>query len=123
MFAYVYAKGTPENAAMKLALNGTYGDSNSVWSPFYDPKFTMNITINGQLSLCMLVEQLIKVPSLKMLIINTDGFEYIVKREHQPHLDKLCKWWEDLTKLELETDYYKQLAIADVNNYVGVFEE
>lgn len=111
-----------QQAVIKLALNGVYGDSNSIYSVFYDPKFTMSITICGQLSLCMLVEQLLKVPTLEMLIINTDGLEYRVKREYQPQLDKICEWWENLTKLELEVDYYEKLTVADVNNYVGVFD-
>ena len=46
-----FAKGTAENAMLKLALNSVYGDSNNKYSVFYDPKYTMNITINGQLSL------------------------------------------------------------------------
>ena len=35
-----YAKNTPENAMLKLSLNGTYGKSNDKFSVFYDPKFT-----------------------------------------------------------------------------------
>jgi hypothetical protein len=31
----------PESAMLKLALNGVYGDSNNVFSVFYDPLFTM----------------------------------------------------------------------------------
>ena len=42
-----YPKGSTENAMLKLALNGVYGDSNNEYSPFYDPKYTMTITING----------------------------------------------------------------------------
>lgn len=49
-----FKKGSAENAMLKLALNGVYGDSNNVYSPFYDPAYTMTITINGQLMLCML---------------------------------------------------------------------
>jgi len=53
-----HAKGTTENAMLKLALNGVYGDSNNKFSVFYDPKFTMSITLNGQLLLCLLAETL-----------------------------------------------------------------
>ena len=52
-----YAKGTAENAMLKLALNGTYGKSNDKYSVFYDPKFTMSITINGQLSFTWVVRK------------------------------------------------------------------
>ena len=69
-----FKKGTPENVMMKFALNGSFGDTNSKYSPFYDPLYTMTITINGQLLLCMLSEQLIEaIPELSMIQINTDG--------------------------------------------------
>ena len=63
-----YPKKTAENNMLKLALNGVYGKSNDKHSPFYDPQYTMSITINGQLLLCMLAEQLMKIPELKMLV-------------------------------------------------------
>jgi hypothetical protein len=116
-----HPKGSAENAMLKLALNGTYGNSNNKYSPFYDPHFTMAITIGGQLSLCMLCEQLLKVPTLEMLMINTDGLEYRVKREYTDHIEKVCQWWENLTKLELETSYYHNLFIRDCNNYIGEY--
>lgn len=118
-----YAKGTPENAMLKLALNGTYGDTNNIYSPFYDPQYTMTITINGQLLLCVLAEQLMKIPGLQMLMINTDGLEYRVKRCYMDHINTVCKWWENSTGLQLEKSSYKKLCIRDCNNYLGVFEE
>ena len=49
-----YPKGSIENEMLKLALNGTYGDTNSKFSVFYDPLVTMRTTLNGQLFLCVL---------------------------------------------------------------------
>ncbi|MGL4250609.1 MAG: hypothetical protein ACRCR1_08215, partial [Aeromonas sp.] len=69
----VKGKYSTEGKCYKLAMNGTYGDSNNVYSPFYDPKYTMTITINGQLLICMLSEQLMKIPKLTMVQVNTDG--------------------------------------------------
>lgn len=117
-----YPKGTPENAVFKLALNGAYGDSNSVYSPFYDPKFTMSITINGQLLLCMLAEQMMKTPGLQVIQINTDGLTFRVPREHVEHTRRICDWWESVTGLELEEAMYSSMFIKDVNNYVAVYE-
>ena len=116
-----HKKGTNENAMLKLALNGTYGDSNNKYSPFYDPEFTMSITLNGQLSLCMLAEQLIKTPTLRVLMINTDGLECIVKREYQEHVANICKWWETVTKLELESAEYSRVMTRDCNNYIAEY--
>lgn len=116
-----YKKGTTENAMLKLALNGTYGDSNNKYSPFYDPKFTMSITINGQLSLCMLAEQLIKLDSLRMIQINTDGLTIMYPRQHKTWVHQVCKWWETVTKLELESAEYTRMMIRDCNNYVAEY--
>ncbi|MBG23737.1 MAG: hypothetical protein CMF22_10480 [Idiomarinaceae bacterium] len=118
-----YPKGTPENAVMKLALNGTYGASNDKFSPFFDPKFTMAITINGQLSLCMLAEKLIEIDGLRIVMVNTDGLEFVVPRESQEKAHQVCHEWEELTGLELEGGVYKKLCIRDVNNYLGILEE
>jgi len=114
-----YAKGTPENEAFKLALNGAYGGSNNNYSPFLDPFYTMSITINGQLLLCMLVEQLLKVPGLRMIQANTDGVTYLCPHEYLDHTRSVCRWWEGLTKLELEEALYNRMFIRDVNSYIA----
>lgn len=118
-----YKKGTPENAAMKLALNGVYGDSNSAYSPFYDPAYTMATTINGQLMLCMLAEQLMAIQGCKMIQINTDGLTVQIPRKYQYLYDDVCKRWQQLTRLELEFVNYKSMHVRDVNNYIAVGED
>ena len=112
-----------EQAMLKLALNGTYGASNDKFSPLYDPKFTMSITVNGQLSLCMLIEQLAKLDGFSMVQANTDGITFVVSREDEQKADEVCKWWEDVTKLELEKNVYSRMIIRDVNNYIAEYED
>lgn len=116
-------KKSPENAMLKLALNGVYGDSNNIYSPFYDPAYTMAITINGQLLLCMLAEQLIKIPDLMMIQINTDGLTVKVNRHFKEQVDTICRWWENFTLLQLELVEYKAMYIRDVNNYIGEYTD
>lgn len=116
---FKYAKGTPQNSALKLALNGTYGDSNSEYSVFYDPKFTMSITINGQLLLCMLAERLMTVPTLSLIQINTDGVTYRVHRSMLWLVEQIRTDWQKLTMLDLEQVEYNRMWIRDVNNYVA----
>lgn len=108
-----------EANTLKLASNGVYGNSNNKFSVFYDPKYTMTVTINGQLMLCMLAERLMTVPSLKIIQINTDGITYFVHRSHEPHAAALCREWEQLTRLTLEDANYKRMFIRDVNNYIA----
>ena len=114
------SKKDPRNGALKLALNGTYGNSNSKFSPFYDPKYTMTITINGQLLLCMLAEALAKIPTLELIQVNTDGVEYAVDVEYLQECDRVSAEWEALTALELEVEEYSLFAQRDVNNYLCI---
>lgn len=108
-----------EANAIKLAANGVYGKSNSIYSPFYDPQFTMTITVNGQLLLCMLAEQLVKVPTLQLIQINTDGLTYVIHRNYLDHTKQIEQWWQDLTRLVLEEQFYSRMWIKDVNSYIA----
>ena len=117
-----YKKGSPENAALKLALNGVYGDSNNKFSPFYDPKYTMSITINGQLLLCMLAEKLMGIAGLEMIQANTDGVTVRIDRRKISEMEATCKEWERITGLELEAARYNRMFIRDVNNYIAEYE-
>ena len=116
-----YPKGSAENAVMKLALNGVYGDSNNQFSPFYDPKYTMTITVNGQLSICLLVERLMKIQGLSIVQVNTDGVTCELPEESISEYDAVCKQWEKDTKLDLEFADYSAMYIRDVNNYLAVY--
>ncbi len=118
-----FSKKDPRNGAYKLAGNGVYGLSNNMYSPFFDSQYTMTITINGQLLLCMLVEQLIKVPGLKVIQANTDGITYLCPRHYLDHARSVHKWWEAGTKLTLEEALYKRMFIRDVNSYIAEKED
>ena len=117
-----YPKGSPENAMLKLALNGVYGDSNNVFSVFYDPLFTMRITLNGQLLLCLLAEMVMKIPDLRIIQCNTDGMTVRVPREYKRRLEIACEKWQEQTRLTLEQATYRRMCIRDVNNYLGQYE-
>ena len=115
-----YAKNTAENAMLKLGLNGTYGKSNDKFSVFYDPMFTMKITINGQLSLAMLADRLLSIKGLKIVQLNTDGVTVALPRYCQAEYSLICQQWEKDVGLQLEYVDYSKMIIRDVNNYIAV---
>jgi hypothetical protein len=117
-----YPKKSAESAMLKLALNGVYGDSNNQFSVFYDPLFTMSITLNGQLLLCLLAEGLMHIPGLRIIQVNTDGLTVRVPRQHKMLVDLARAAWQERTGLNLEEAVYKAMMVRDVNNYIGVFE-
>jgi hypothetical protein len=116
-----YPKKSAESAMLKLALNGVYGDSNNQFSVFYDPLFTMSITLNGQLLLCLLAEGLMHIPGLRIIQVNTDGLTVRVPRIHKMLVDLARAAWQSRTGLNLEEAVYKAMMVRDVNNYIGVF--
>lgn len=117
-----YPKGSGPNGAIKLALNSVYGKSNSKFSPLYDPKYTLTITVNGQLCLSMLAEQLMGI-GCKIIQCNTDGVTALVKRSREKDYYEITKQWEKTVGLKLEYAVYSMMALADVNNYIAVYED
>ncbi|MDB4438611.1 hypothetical protein N9176_00020 [bacterium] len=114
-------KSNPMNYVYKIILNSTFGLSNDVNSFFYDPELCMRITINGQLTLMMLYEQIMeRIPGAVALLQNTDGVETIIPKEHYDLYMEICEEWERTTSLNLEHDQYQKLVLSDVNNYIGV---
>ena len=108
------------NTALKLAVNGAYGATNDQYSPLYDPEVTMTTTINGQLLLCMLAEQLLKIPNLSMVQANTDGITVKCPRAYEQNMIEIVSLWERFTKLEMERQDYTKMYLRDVNNYLAV---
>ena len=115
-----YGKKTAENAMLKLALNGVYGNSGNAYSPFYDTKYMMSITINGQLFLCMLAEWVVTTCGAKMVQVNTDGITCLVPRVNREKFNTICHAWENHTGLDLEHTEYTAMHLRDVNSYMAV---
>jgi len=118
-----HEKGTAANKMLKLALNGVYGDTGNAYSPFYDMKYLLSITINGQLLLCMLAEHVMKIPGALLVQCNTDGLTVKLPRHRLPHLRAIADWWQEFTKLDLEEVEYSRMFIRDVNNYIGEYTD
>ena len=118
-----YPKGSAENAMLKLALNGCYGDSNNPYSVFYDSLFTMRVTLSGQMLICMLVDRLITVPTVRLIMTNTDGIEYTIHPDYADAARAKCSEWETMTQLTLERARYKKMCIRDCNNYIAEYAE
>ena len=114
-------KTDPKNYVYKIILNSTYGLTGDENSFLYDPRMTMQITINGQLLLSKLAEMLsFAIPEGKPLMLNTDGLEMMIPTSRVDDYMKVCAEWEKLTQLALEHDQYSKMIIRDVNNYMAV---
>lgn len=116
-----YPKSNPWNYVYKILLNSTYGLTKDKNSFLYDPKVTFSTTINGQLLLSILFEDLCEsVPGAQPLMINTDGCTIRIPRKHLNLYMQVCEKWEKLTNLNLEHDTYLKVFQPDVNNYIAI---
>ncbi len=114
-------KSNPKNYVFKIVLNSTYGLTGDDTSFLYDPKMTMQITINGQLLLSMLYEMICEeIPDAIPLMQNTDGLETMIPTIYVDKYMEICERWQRLTQLSLEHDKYSKMVIRDVNNYMAM---
>ena len=77
----------------------SYGKSGEESSFLYDPKYTMTTTINGQLLLSMLLEEILTNSESILLQGNTDGLTFHVLRTELDTVLNICKNWEEKTKM------------------------
>ena len=110
-----------KNLTLKLSINGLSGNLQSEFSWCYSPKTVMRIRINGQLLLLMLAEKLISI-GCQIIQANTDGLFVLRKKKDEQKFKDVCKWWENLTKLELEEDRFERFYQFAINDYLGVLE-
>ena len=116
-------KNTPLGKGLKLSANGTYGKLGDKYSFVFDLKTLLSVTLTGQLVLSMLVEQVIKIPDTTILQTNTDGFTVRVLRKDLPLVTQLVTWWEGITKLKMEYNYYSRMWLKNVNSYIAEDEK
>lgn len=113
-------KKSGESAMLKLAMNGVYGDSNSIYGCFFDTQYTMTITINGQLLLCMFAEACLAADGVTIIQANTDGITLKVRKDRRAYVEQCADWWQSHTGLVLESVDYSMMCIRDVNSYLSV---
>lgn len=101
----------------KIVLNGTFGKLFSRFSIFYAPELGIAVTLGGQVSLLMLIERL-ELAGIHVVSANTDGIEMQVPWGRDWLADEIIKWWEETTKLGMDSEKYLALYARDVNNYI-----
>jgi hypothetical protein len=117
-------KKDPMNYIFKIVLNSAYGLSKEMNGYLYDPLFTYSITVNGQLTLLMLAEQLKKqIPNIIFYQMNTDGVTVGYEPQYAVKVQQIFEWFTEVTKLNLEFAEYQKMIIGDVNSYTAVYTD
>ena len=110
-----------KNETLKLAINGLSGNLQNKYSFCYDPFAVMQIRINGQLLLLMLIDKLVNI-GVRIIQANTDGIMIIYNKQLINQVNIIKKNWENITKLELETDKFESLYQYAINDYIAVLD-
>lgn len=110
-----------KNETLKLALNGLSGNLQNQHNFCYSPFAVMQIRINGQLLLLMLAEKLTQI-GCRIVQANTDGLFVLLKKSIYEQANKICREWEQLTKLTLEEERFEAMYQYAINDYIAVKE-
>lgn len=110
------------NESLKIVINGSFGKLGSKYSVLYSPDLMITVTLTGQLSLLMLIEEL-ELNGISIVSSNTDGFVSLMDKEKYLIYNNICFDWELNTGFVLEETRYKELYSRDVNNYLAITEK
>lgn len=105
---------------LKIVINSIYGKLGFENGPLYDRLAVLKVTLNGQLMMLMLIEEL-ELNGIKVISANTDGIVIKLYNRDIPKYNEIKDRWESVTKLKFDTDYYNCLILRDVNNYLSMF--
>lgn len=115
-----YPKGTSLNRVYKDCLNSIIGESKSRTSDIFDYEFFYSITVNGQLILINLIEELADKYTVYPVMVNTDGGEIVVEKKDKDSILKDIEEFGNRFNLTFETDEYTKMIITNVNNYIAI---
>lgn len=110
-----------KNETLKLALNGLSGNLQNQHNFCYSPFAVMQIRINAQLLLLMLAEKLTQI-GCRIVQANTDGLFILLKKSIYEQANKICREWEQLTRLTLEEERFEAMYQYAINDYIAVKE-
>lgn len=106
---------------LKIKINSIYGLLGEKNSFLFDLEVMYRITLNGQLILLMLIEEL-SLLDCPCWYANTDGASFIVNKNKKEIVDAKLKEFSTWIDIELETDIFNKAWIRDVNNFCIIKE-
>jgi hypothetical protein len=116
------AQKNPDEAGLKIAINGTFGKQGNMYSTIYAPKLLIQTTMTGQLALLMFIE-MVELAGIPVVSANTDGIVIKCPADRYDDLLRVVELWEQRTGFQTEETRYKAVYSRDVNNYIAVKEK
>lgn len=104
--------------ALKIVINSIYGKFGFEKGDLYDRLCTLKVTINGQLMIMMLCEEL-ELNGIEVISANTDGIVVKLHKRNKAKFDEIADNWKKLTKLSADSEEYLMYINRDID-IVGV---
>lgn len=102
---------------LKIVINSIYGKLGFERGDIYDRLAVLKVTINGQLLLLKLCEEL-ELNGIEVMSANTDGIVVKVYKKDKENYDYIINKWQEDTKLGLDSEEYECYINRDINTYV-----
>lgn len=103
--------------ALKIVINAIYGKLGFEKGDLCDRLAVLKVTINGQLMVMMLCEEL-ELNGIQVISANTDGIVVKLYENKVDTFNEIADNWKKLTKLEADAEEYKCYINRDINNYL-----
>ena len=102
--------------ALKIVINSIYGKFSYEYGDIYDRMCTLRTTINGQLFILMLCEEL-ELNGIPVVSANTDGIVVKLDYTKEKLFDTITSNWLEYTGLSADSEDYTKYICRDINNY------
>ena len=115
-----YIDGIPKDVlaqVLKIVINSIYGKLGYEEGDICDRLAVLNVTINGQLLIMMLCEEL-ELNDIEVVSANTDGIVVKLYKSKKEDFDRITKEWCDKTQFGADSEEYLAYINRDINNYV-----
>lgn len=115
-----YIDGIPKDLlaqVLKIVINSIYGKLGYELGDICDRMAVLKVTINGQLMVMMLCEEL-ELNGIEVVSANTDGIVVKLYKRDKEKFDKIANDWLTKTKLEADSEEYNCYVNRDINNYL-----
>jgi len=103
---------------LKIVINAIYGKFGYEYGELFDRLCTLQVTINGQLMIMMLCEEL-TLNDIEVVSANTDGIVIKIPKTKKAIFDTIANNWKQLTKMDADSELYNRYVCRDINNYAA----
>lgn len=102
---------------LKIVINSIYGKLGFEKGDLCDRLAVLKVTINGQLLIMMLCEEL-ELNNIEVISANTDGIVIKLYAKDKEKFEEIAENWKQITGFEADSEEYDCYINRDINNYI-----